>query len=77
MKRELLHLLVAEMDATFTHAQDRLKFRREEPEPSTEEDMEALVGEALREARRQRRKSGRRVSRGNDPAIATNPNQEE
>jgi antitoxin (DNA-binding transcriptional repressor) of toxin-antitoxin stability system len=64
MRRALLHLLVAERVATFTHSQDRLKSRRGETEPSTEEDMEALVGEAVRRARRPRRKSARKVSRG-------------
>jgi len=64
MRRALLHLLVAEMDATFAHSQHRLKSRRQEPEPSTEEDIETLVGEALRRARGPRRKSSRRISRG-------------
>ena len=57
MRRALLHLLVAEIEATFTRSQERLKSR-------SGEEMEGLVGEALRGARRPRRRSGRKVSRG-------------
>jgi hypothetical protein len=64
MRRALLHLLVAEMEASYAHSQDRLTSRHREAEPSTEEDVEALVGEALRRARRSRHKPGRKVSRG-------------
>ena len=63
MRRALLHLLVAEMETTFTRSQDRIKSRRGGSQPSTEEDMEVLVGETLRRARRPRRKSGRKTSR--------------
>jgi len=37
MRRALLHLLVAEMEASYAHSQDRLTSRRREAEPSTEE----------------------------------------
>jgi hypothetical protein len=64
MRRALLHLLVAEIEATFTRSQERLKSRSGEVPLSSEEEMEGLVGEALRGARRPRRRSGRKVSRG-------------
>src|ERR1044072_2738366 len=64
MRRALLHLLVAEIEATFTRSQERLKSRSGEVPLSGEEEMEGLVGEALRRARRPRRRSGRKVSRG-------------
>src|ERR1044072_5442236 len=64
MRRALLHLLVAEIEATFTRSQERLKSRSGEVPLSSEEGMEGLVGEALRRARRPRRRSGRKVSRG-------------
>ena len=50
MRRALLHLLVAEMEQSFTHLQSAT--RRDEAAPETsEEELESLVGEALREAR--------------------------
>ena len=62
MRRALLHLLVAEIEATFTHSQDRLRSRREEVPESSEKEIEALVGQTLRGARLSRRR-GRKVSR--------------
>jgi antitoxin (DNA-binding transcriptional repressor) of toxin-antitoxin stability system len=62
MKRALLHLLVAEIEATFTHSRDRLSSRREEVQESSEKEIEALVGQTLRGARLSR-KRGRKVSR--------------
>ena len=62
MRRALLHLLVAEMEATFTHSRDRLGSRREEVPESSEKEIEALVEQTLRGARHSRRR-GRKVSR--------------
>jgi antitoxin (DNA-binding transcriptional repressor) of toxin-antitoxin stability system len=64
MRRALLHLLVAEMETTFKRSKERLKSRRGEVPSSSEEEMELLVGETLRGARRHTRRSGRKVSRG-------------
>lgn len=62
MRRALLHLLVAEIEATFTHSQDRLRSRSEAVPESGEEEIDVLVGQALRKARLGRRR-GRKVSR--------------
>lgn len=62
MRRALLHLLVAEIEATFTHSRDRLSSRREEVPESSEKEIEALVGQTLR-GERLNRKRGRKVSR--------------
>jgi len=64
MRRVLLHLLVAEIETTFTRSKKRLKSRSGEVPLSSEDEMEGLVGEAMRGARRPRRRSGRKVSRG-------------
>ena len=50
MRRALLHLLVAEIEGTFTRSQERLKSRSGEVPLSSEEEMEGLVGEAFRGA---------------------------
>lgn len=63
MRRALLHLLVAEIETTFTRSQERLKSRSGEVPLSSGEEMEGLVREALRGARRPRRRSGRKVPR--------------
>jgi len=62
MRRALLHLLVAEIEATFIQSQDRLKSRSEEVPESSEKELEALVGQTLRKARPSRRR-GRKSSR--------------
>jgi antitoxin (DNA-binding transcriptional repressor) of toxin-antitoxin stability system len=62
MRGALLHLLVAEIEATFIQSQDRLKSRSEEVPESSEKELEALVGQTLRKARLSR-KRGRKVSR--------------
>ena len=62
MRRALLHLLVAEIEATFTHSRDRLGSRRGEVPESSEKEIEALVEQTLRGARHSRRR-GRKVSR--------------
>jgi antitoxin (DNA-binding transcriptional repressor) of toxin-antitoxin stability system len=62
MRRALLHLLVAEMEATFMQTRDRLRSRPEEVPESSEKEIEALVGQTLRKARLGR-KRGRKVPR--------------
>lgn len=63
MRRALLHLLISEIETTFAQSKKRLKSRSREVPKSSEEEMEELVGEALRGARRRRRKSGSKASR--------------
>ena len=62
MRRALLHLLVTEIEATFTHSQDRLRSLQKEVPESSEKEIEALVGETLRGTRLARRRS-RKASR--------------
>ncbi|HKZ77526.1 MAG TPA: hypothetical protein VJ124_04320 [Pyrinomonadaceae bacterium] len=64
MRRALLHLLVAEMETTFARVQERVKSGPVEAPTSEDEEMETLVGGALRGARRRSRKSSRKVSHG-------------
>ena len=66
MRRALLGLLVAEMETTFARREERVKARR--VEVSSEDEIETLVGQALRRARRRSRKSSRKVSRGDHSA---------
>jgi len=62
MRRALLHLLVTEIEATFTHSQDRLRSVHKKVPESSEKEIEALVGETLRGTRLARRRS-RKASR--------------
>ena len=64
MRRALLHLLVAEMETTFARVQERVKSGPVEAPTSEDEEMETLVGGALRGARRHSRKSSRKVLHG-------------
>ena len=64
MRRALLHLLVAEIETTFVRAQESVEPGQKEIPTSSDEGFETLVDEALRGARRRRRKSARQVSRG-------------
>ena len=62
MRRALLHLLVAEMEQSYARLQSATQ--RDEAAPETsEEELELLTGEALREARRSAKRTKRRVSR--------------
>ena len=62
MRRALLHLLVAEMEQSYARLQSAT--RRDETAPETsEEDLESLTGEALREARRSPGKTRKRPTR--------------
>jgi len=62
MRRALLHLLVAEMEQSYARLQSAT--RRDETAPETsEEELESLTGEALREARRSPGKTRKRPAR--------------
>lgn len=63
MRRALLHLLVGEMESSFIRTQERAREGQDEAPPTSEEEIETLVGEALRGARRRSRKPTRKVSR--------------
>jgi antitoxin (DNA-binding transcriptional repressor) of toxin-antitoxin stability system len=63
MRRALLHLLVEEMGSSFARSKERARSQGDVP-ASSEEELEALVGEAVKKARRRNGKSSRKVSRG-------------
>jgi antitoxin (DNA-binding transcriptional repressor) of toxin-antitoxin stability system len=62
MRRALLHLLVEEMGATFERSQENA--RRRDVLATNEEELEALVRQAVKKARKRGAKSHRKVSRG-------------
>jgi len=64
MRRALLHLLVEEMGASFDRSQVRARSQRGDVPSTSEEELEALVGEVVKKARRRNGKSSRKVSRG-------------
>src|ERR1041384_6087751 len=64
MRRALLHLLVEEMGASFDRSQVRARSQRGDVPATSEEELEALVGEAVKKARKRNGKSSRKVSRG-------------
>ena len=64
MRRALLHLLVEEMGASFERSQERARSQRGDTPATSEEELEALVGEAVKKARKRNGKSSRKVSRG-------------
>ena len=61
MRRALLHLLIEQMGSSLARAKERVRSQRGDIVKSSEEELEALVGEAVKKARRG--KSSRRVSR--------------
>lgn len=61
MRRALLHLLVAEMEH-YAHLQSSMGRNKDAPETS-EEELESLTGEALREARRSAKRTRKRLTR--------------
>src|SRR6185295_3157907 len=63
MRRALLHLLVEEIGSTFERSQERAQSQRGDVPATSEEELETLVGEAVKKARRRNGKSSRRVSR--------------
>jgi len=64
MRRALLHLLVEEMASSFARSKERARSQRGDVPASSEEELETLVGEAVKKARRRNGKSSRKVSRG-------------
>ena len=64
MRRALLHLLVEEMGSSLARSKERARSQRGDVPESSEEELEALVGEAVKKARRRNSKSSRKVSRG-------------
>ena len=64
MRRALLHLLVEEIGASFERAQESARSQRGDTPATSEEELEALVGEAVKKARKRNGKSSRKVSRG-------------
>jgi PHD/YefM family antitoxin component YafN of YafNO toxin-antitoxin module len=61
MRRALLHLLIEEMGASLTRSKGRARSQRGDTVVSSEEELEALVGEAVKKARKV--KSSRKTSR--------------
>ena len=64
MRRALLHLLVEEIGASFDRSQVRARSQRGDVPATSEEELETLVGEAVKKARRRNGKSSRKASRG-------------
>jgi antitoxin (DNA-binding transcriptional repressor) of toxin-antitoxin stability system len=63
MRGALLHLLIVEMSSSLTQSKERVRSQRRETLTTSEEELEALVGEAVKKARRRNGKSSRRASR--------------
>jgi len=63
MRRALMQLLVSEMEASFTRTQERARAEVADTPETSEEELESLVGEAVRTARRKGRNSPRKASR--------------
>ncbi len=61
MRRALLHLLVEEMGASLARSKERVRSQRGDIPTSSDEELEALVGEAVKKARSG--KSSRKISR--------------
>jgi len=64
MRRALLHLLVEEIGSSFERSQERAGSQKRNVPASSQGELEALVGEAVKKARRRYGKSSRKVSRG-------------
>lgn len=64
MRRALLHLLVEEMGASFERSQERAGSPKRNVPATNQEELEALVGDAVKKVRRRNGKSSRKVSRG-------------
>jgi len=63
MRGALLHLLIEEMNSSLTQSKERVRSKRRETLTTSEEELEALVGETVKKARRRNGKSSRRASR--------------
>ena len=64
MRRALLHLLVEEIGSSFERSQELAGSQKRNVPATSEEELEALVGDAVKKARRRNGKSSRKVSRG-------------
>jgi antitoxin (DNA-binding transcriptional repressor) of toxin-antitoxin stability system len=64
MRRALLHLLVEEMGSSLERSQERARSQKRDVPATSEEELEALVGDTVKKARRRNGKSSRKVSRG-------------
>jgi len=64
MRRALLHVLVEEMGSSFERSRESARSQKRDVPATSEEELEALVGEAVKKARRRNGKSSRKVSRG-------------
>ena len=60
MRRALMQLLVSEMETSFARTQERASAGREDAPATSDEELESLVGEAIRTARRKARTSPKR-----------------
>jgi hypothetical protein len=60
MRRALMQLLVSEMEASFARTQGRASANGKDAPATGEEELETLVGEAVRAARRKARTSPKR-----------------
>jgi antitoxin (DNA-binding transcriptional repressor) of toxin-antitoxin stability system len=63
MRRAVLHLLVDEMGATFERSRERARSQRRDVPATNEEELETLVGEAVRNARKRNGKASRKIPR--------------
>jgi hypothetical protein len=63
MRRSLLHLLVQEMGASFERSQRRVRSQKRNIPATSEEELEVLDGEAVKNARKRNGKSSRRIPR--------------
>jgi antitoxin (DNA-binding transcriptional repressor) of toxin-antitoxin stability system len=64
MRGALLHLLVEQMGSSLDRTQERARSQTGDVPVTSEEELEALVGEAVKKSRRRNGKSSRKVSRG-------------
>lgn len=60
MRRALMQLLVSEMEASFARTQEQARLNAKDAVATSDEELESLVGETLRAARRKRRSSSER-----------------
>lgn len=60
MRRALMQLLVSEMEASFARTQEQAGVNAEDAVATSDEELESLIGETLRAARRKRRGSSER-----------------
>jgi len=63
MRRALLHLLIEEMSSSLAQSKERVRSQRRETLMTSEEELEALVGAAVKKAQRRNGKSSGRASR--------------